>query len=322
MRSSAAPSSPMSKVVTGLAPEERIRLEAVSGIVFDIQRYSLHDGPGLRTNVFLKGCPLHCAWCANPESQQLSPELALTESHCLTCGQFETPCPACWADDDPTTRADRLAERVAVCPTGAIHWIGERRTAGQIMAEVRRDAPFYGEGGGLTLTGGEATMQPDLAEALLRLAKVEDISTAIESCGHTRWAVWERLLPHLDHILYDLKQTDSDRHRTFTGLGNELILANLRQLAAAGAPLTIRVPLIPGFNADAASLTAIADFVAGLPGPILPLDLLPYHTLGRAKYAALGRDYPWQAHPRLTEAEVAALAGVIAGRGLRVRVGG
>lgn len=301
-----------------LTPAECDRLEQVAGVVFDVQRYSVHDGPGLRTSVFLKGCPLRCAWCANPESQQPQPELALSEQNCITCGQFESPCAPCW----PQPAGTDFARRERLCPTGALHWLGKRRSAGDVMAEVRRDVPFYGAGGGLTLTGGEATMQPELAEALLRLAKAEGISTAIETCGHTRWSVWERLLPYLDDILYDVKHVDSALHQQHTGMGNELILANLRQLAAVGAPLTIRVPLIPGFNADIESVRAIAGFVASLPGAIKAINVLPYHTLGRAKYAALGRDYPWAGHPRLTPAEVAALAGLFAGCGLPVSTGG
>lgn len=301
-----------------LTPAECDRLEQVAGVVFDVQRYSVHDGPGLRTSVFLKGCPLRCAWCANPESQQSQPELALSEQNCITCGQFESPCAACW----PQPAGTDFARRERLCPTGALHWLGKRRSAGDVMAEVRRDVPFYGAGGGLTLTGGEATMQPELAEALLRLAKAEGISTAIETCGHTRWSVWERLLPWLDDILYDVKHVDSALHQQHTGMGNELILANLRQLAAVGAPLTIRVPLIPGFNADIESVRAIAGFVASLPGVIKAINVLPYHTLGRAKYAALGRDYPWAGYPRLTPAKVAALAGLFADCGLPVSTGG
>jgi pyruvate formate lyase activating enzyme len=172
----------------------------------------------------------------------------------------------------------------------------------------------------MTLTGGEPTMQPCLAEALLRLAKAEYISTAIETCGHTTWAVWERLVPYLDTILFDLKHMDSAIHRAFTGAGNELILANLRRLAELEVPVIIRVPLIPGFNADPVSLSAIAEFVKEL--VLNRLDLLPYHTLGRAKYEALGRDYPWAEQPRLGETEVAELAGLVESVGLEVTVGG
>jgi len=303
-------------------------LEVVEGVVFDIQRYSVHDGPGLRTNVFLKGCPLRCAWCANPESQNLQPELMLAAHNCMTCGQFATPCPVCWAQAGSAAgRIAALGERPFVCPTGAIHWVGERRTAGEVMAEVRRDAPFYDHSGGLTLTGGEATMQPAFAEALLRLAQAAGIHTALETSGHTQWAVFERLLPHLDLMLYDVKHVDSELHRRYTGLDNALILENLRRIADLPAPkLVVRVPVIPGFNADAASLTAIAAFVLGLGCRVSAIDLLPYHTLGKAKYHALGRDYPWEEEPRLTDAEMQRLAEVVVEvvglAGLPVRVGG
>jgi pyruvate formate lyase activating enzyme len=309
-----------------LSPAERAELEQISGIIFDIQRYSLHDGPGLRTNVFFKGCPLRCQWCANPESQQLQPELALFSHNCMACGQFEETCPVCWAGSNGRGWSkDRVAEfdaRARICPTGAIHWIGERRTAGEIIVEVLRDAPFYEDGGGMTLTGGEATMQPELAEALLRLAKAECVSTALETCGHTHWSVLARLLPYLDDILYDLKHVDGDLHRAYTGLGNELILSNLARLAALDAPVTVRVPLIPGFNASAEDVGAIAEFVVGLNGSVKKVDLLPYHTLGQAKYKALGRDYPWADHARLTEAEVERLVKVVESYGLPVSIGG
>jgi pyruvate formate lyase activating enzyme len=303
-------------------------LEQVEGIVFDIQRYSVHDGPGLRTNVFLKGCPLRCQWCANPESQNMQPELALSAHSCMTCGQFETPCPVCWEQvGSAALRIEELGERPRVCPTGAIHWIGERRTAGAVMAEVRRDAPFYDRSGGLTLTGGEATMQPAFAEALLRLAQAEGIHTALETCGHTQWSVFAQLLPYLDLLLYDVKHVDSALHRRYTGLDNALILDNLRRIADLPAPkVIVRVPVIPGFNADETSLIAIAAFVLSLGRRVSEIDLLPYHTLGKAKYRALGRDYPWEDQPRLTDAEMLRLAELVMAQAAPaktlVRVGG
>jgi pyruvate formate lyase activating enzyme len=272
---------------------EREHLEKVEGVIFDIQRYSLHDGPGLRTNVFLKGCPLRCRWCSNPESQSVQPEFALFAHHCIACGQFVETCPVKWENDRKSNWTKELEEeynfRVMMCPTEAIHRIGEQRTAGEVIAEVVRDIPFYGDRGGTTLTGGEPTMQPHFAEALLRLAKVETISTAMETCGYTKWTVLECLLPYLDHILFDVKHIDTKVHQTFTGVGNELILSNLRQLVALSAPVTIRVPLIPGFNASPESLRAIAEFVLGLNSSITSIDLIPYHTLGKPKYNALNR---------------------------------
>ena len=309
-----------------LTAQERERLENVTGVIFDIQRYSLHDGPGLRTNVFSKGCPLRCQWCSNPESQSIQPEFALFAHNCIACGQFVEACPARWAHDRGAPWTKELqaeyARRVRLCPTEAMHQIGEERTAGAVMAEVLRDRPFYADRGGLTLTGGEPTMQPDFAEALLRLAKAETISTALETCSHARWPVWERLWPHLDHILFDVKHIDANVHRTFTGVGNELILANLRRLVALAAPVTIRVPLIPGFNAAPESLRAIAEFVLSLNSAITSLDLLPYHTFGKGKYTALNRAYPWEAQHRFTDGEIERFKKEIEAYGLTVSIGG
>lgn len=305
---------------------ERARYERVEGVVFDVQRYSLHDGPGLRTNVFLKGCPLRCGWCANPESQLPLPELALFADQCIACGQFVEACPVGWKKKGSSAWSADLAKeydlRAAVCPANALRRVGERRTAGDVMKEVLRDAPFYQGGGGMTLTGGEPTMQPEFAEALLRLAKAEYVSTAMETCGHTHWAVLEALLPYLDHILFDLKHVDNEAHRRYTGVDNGLILSNLRRLVALRAPLTIRVPLVPGYNSSTEDVRAIAAFLRGLGGAALGIDLLPYHTLGKAKYRALGRDYPWQEHDRLTEAEIDAAVKVFEEHGLRVNLGG
>lgn len=309
-----------------LTVDERHDLESVAGIIFDIQRYSLHDGPGLRTNVFFKGCPLRCGWCANPESQTQQPEIAVFAANCIHCGQFDAPCPDQWqVQTDTSWKRDVIGEygeRAAVCPVGGTYWIGEQRAAGSIIAEVRRDRPFYAEGGGMTLTGGEPLLQPRLAEALLRLAKAESITTAIETCGYATWQTFARLVPYLDSILFDLKHMDDTLHRVWTGVGNEPILDNLRRLIAAYAPVTVRVPLIPGFNATVENVQAIGAFVAGLEGDVPHVDLLPYHAFGRSKYTALALPYPWQAHERLTDHQVGELADALRGQGLNVTIGG
>jgi pyruvate formate lyase activating enzyme len=309
-----------------LSFSERAACEAVEGTIFDIQRYSLHDGPGLRTNVFFKGCPLRCGWCSNPESQHAPPELAVFASQCIACGQFAEACPDRWqvAPDEGWKRElrDEYGKRAVLCPAGGVRWIGERRTAGEVLAEVRRDAAFYQDGGGMTLTGGEPVLQPQFAEALLRLARADCIHTAIETCGHYPWPALERLLPYLDLVLFDVKHMDSAVHRAHTGVGNEIILANLRRLASVGAPVIVRVPLIPGLNSDAASVRAIGELVANLDGGIGRIDVLPYHTLARAKYAALARPYPWAGHTSLPDSAVAGLAGVLRDLGLDVSIGG
>ena len=326
-----SPSHPLTPSPSGRTPAQ---LEAVRGLVFDIQRMSMHDGPGMRTNVFLKGCPLRCAWCANPESQHTQPELMLHAANCIACGQFAAPCTACTPPTCGRTpsrpavghpadlRSDTLSSRVPLCPTGALHWAGEWRTAADVMAEVRRDRPFYGQEGGMTLTGGEPTLQPDMCEALLRLAKAEGIHTAMETCGHTQWSVYERLLPYLDLVLFDVKHHDAEVHRRHTGFDNRLILGNLQRLAAAGANLHLRIPLIPGLNAEPETMAAIAVLIRDLPNPPAGVDLLPYHTLGKAKYTALGRAYAWEGHARLSETEIAACAAALRASGLPITIGG
>ncbi|MFC2036875.1 glycyl-radical enzyme activating protein [Chloroflexota bacterium] len=311
-----------------LPATEKQRLEQIDGIVFDIQRYSLHDGPGLRTSVFLKGCPLRCDWCSNPESQRIAPELVMFEANCLACGACVEAC----APGGRTlvdgqlvwerTQCTLCGACARICPAAAVRWSGQRWTAGDVIQEVLRDVPFYEEGGGLTLTGGEPTLQPTFAGALLRLAKAECIHTAIETTGNAPWEVLAQLLPYLDLWLYDLKHMDSKTHRARTGLGNELILSNLRKLATLGEPIRVRVPLIPGFSITQDNMQKTAAFVAELGGAVCSVDLLPYHTLGRGKYAALGRRYPWTDHAPPTDAEVQAAAELVRAHNLSVQIGG
>jgi glycyl-radical enzyme activating protein/glucokinase-like ROK family protein len=297
-------------------------LASVEGVIFDIQRFSVHDGPGIRTSVFLKGCTLRCAWCANPESQRPQPELAFTESRCIRCGQFLDPCADGWVSGETLASRKKYGERVNDCPTCGIRWMGTRQTAGEILEEVLKDRAFYENGGGLTLTGGEPTFQPHFSEAVLRLAKAAQINTAMETTGHTRWNILERLIPYLDHILFDVKHLDGEKHRQYTGADNVLILANLRRLAEARAPVEIRVPLIPGFNADVDSLAQIANFVMETQGLEKEVCLLPYHAFGQSKYHALGRLYPWKGVDPISDESVEALAEVFRSRDLRVRIGG
>jgi len=301
-------------------------VEQVSGWVFDIQRYSLHDGPSLRTNVFFKGCPLGCAWCCNPESRAIGPQMACFENRCFACGDCLALCPreALHLVDgrlrwDPLA-CDRCGRCGEVCPSQTMQWLGRRISAGEVLAEVLRDSAFYAEGGGVTLTGGEPLMQPEFAHAILRLARREVIHTALETCGHVPWAHFEQVLPDLDLVLYDLKHLDPERHRQGTGVGNALILDNARRLAKCGVAMVIRVSLIPGFNMDAENIRRTAQFALEL--GVDEVHLLPYHRLGRPKYQALGVSYPGEAIPLPQDEEVEAIAAIIRACGLRVILGG
>jgi len=310
-----------------MTEEKSFTLKEVRGIVFDIQRYSLHDGPGLRTNVFLKGCGLNCLWCSNPESKQPQPEIAFFDRTCFLCGDCVPVCSeaAIIIENQQITwnrlKCNQCGRCVEICSSNAFSLIGKTMTAGAVVAEVLRDVAFYGGHGGLTLTGGEPTLQPEFAEAVLCLTKAEGAKTAIETCGAVSWENIERLLPYLDLVLFDLKHVDPLAHRQFTGASNTVILDNLRRTAQSGANLIVRVPLIPGFNADQASLMAIAEFVQSLQ-VVREIHLLTYHTLGKAKYRALGLPYPMEQTPPMKAEEAEEWASIFRENGFTVMIGG
>jgi pyruvate formate lyase activating enzyme len=297
------------------------------GLIFDAQRFSLHDGPGLRTCLFFKGCSLRCDWCSNPESQRCASELAVFADQCFACGDCLPVCePNALTLEAGTLHwkasvCDQCGKCARACAANAIQIIGEEIGAPEAFARVLRDAAFFQQGGGLTLTGGEPTLQPAFGEAVLRLAREEGLNTAMETCGQAPWSNFERLLPYLDLVLFDLKHLDPVRHEQATGADNALILQNARRLAATGTPTVIRVPLIPEFNADREDLAAIAHFVSELE-TVREVHLLPYHTLGRGKYRALGRANPMGDLPPMKAEEAEAYAETIREYGLQVMVGG
>ncbi|HID4133601.1 TPA: glycyl-radical enzyme activating protein [Pluralibacter gergoviae] len=268
-------------------------------MIFNIQRYSTHDGPGIRTVVFIKGCSLGCRWCQNPESRSAAPDLLYDARLCLDgCDLCQQQAPEVIERTlngllihRQKLTPEGLAALTDCCPTQALTVCGEEKSADEIMATVLRDKPFYDRsGGGLTLSGGEPFMNPDLTLALLKGAHERGIHTAVETCLHVPWKYIEPALPYIDLFLADLKHVDVATFRHWTDGSAKRVLDNLKRIAAAQKPMTVRVPLIPGFNADEAAIDAITDFAAR-ELKVREIHFLPYHTLGINKYSLLNMPY-------------------------------
>lgn len=266
--------------------------DAPRGECFDIQRFSIHDGPGIRTTVFLKGCPLSCLWCHNPESQARLPEIRIIASRCIECGACGPACPQGLAGGpwlpDPA-RCQRCGACADACPTGARQLVGRSYGVAELLDAVERDRPFYDEsGGGITFSGGEPLYQPRFLLACLELARGRGLHTAVDTSGFASQATVLAVAARTSLFLYDLKTLDPDRHLAYTGVPLAPILRNLRALDRAGARIWLRVPFVPGYNDDPANLEALGTLAASL-RHTRRLHLLPYHRLGAAKYARLGR---------------------------------
>ncbi len=305
---------------------ERDAFAATRGTIFDIQRFSINDGPGIRTIVFFKGCPLHCNWCANPESQRASPELMISYANCLHCGECVAICPehALTLRDD-TLRLDRahctaFGECVDGCPTNALRIAGRVVSAGEVLREVERDAAFYANGsGGLTLSGGEVLQQPEFAFALLQLARAHGIHTTVETCGWSNANNVTRVLSQADLILFDIKHWDANLHADATGRSNARILENALLASQLGVPMIVRTPVVPDFNDNVYDMRAIGQLVRAM--GLSEMHLLPYHTYGVPKYAALDRTYTLP-HTSVAPARLQEIQNALEQLGLSVRVGG
>ena len=264
--------------------------------IFNVQKFCVHDGPGIRTTVFFKGCPLRCAWCHNPESQDFAPELLVNAEKCTSCRQCLPTCPAgairATGEGIVTDRASCRAcgSCVDECLKGAREIAGHQATITELLAEIEKDRVFYEQsGGGVTLSGGEVLCQPEAARELAQACQIRGIHVAIDTCGHAPYENLARLLDCADLFLYDLKHLDPRQHRKFTGQDNSLILDNLLRLSATGQSIHLRIPLIENFNADDAHIESVARFVRQL--NLTRIDLLPYHNTGSSKYERLGRRY-------------------------------
>lgn len=273
-------------------------MTSAKGLVFDIQRFSVHDGPGIRTLVFLKGCPLRCLWCDNPEGQKAAPELAFRQSLCIGCGECVPACPRQTLRLEGTSLevdsslCDLCGECVGVCHPQALSIAGRWMTVEQVLSEIERDLVFYDASqGGVTVSGGEPLAQPHFVEALFQAAKARGMNIALETSGYAPWPSLERIVRWTDLVLYDVKHVDPVVHRRLTGESNRLVLENARRLAVLGAPMVVRYPIVPNFTDDRRDADALFRFVAALPG-VKEVQLLPYHRLGESKYAMLRRPYP------------------------------
>jgi len=287
-----------------------------TGLVFNVQRFSLHDGPGVRSTVFMKGCPLSCAWCHNPESQSRNTAFVRLRHRCMSCGRCSE------AELANPVVEGRDARDVELCPTGALQGVGSEVGAPALVETLLRDRIFFDEsGGGATISGGEPLMQAPFVIEVLRLLQAQGVHTALDTCGFARWQDLRDAAAHAVLVLYDLKLIDNDRHTLATGVSNRVILENLRALTTIHANIWIRIPVIPGVNDDEANLDATAEFLRPLRG-ITRVDLLPYHATGEAKSARVGVEYPLHGTPAPSAARLESLAAHVRAAGLTTTIGG
>ncbi|MGY3723851.1 pyruvate formate lyase activating enzyme [Granulicatella balaenopterae] len=310
---------------------QRTGLLERQAFVFNIQKYSLYDGPGVRTIVFLKGCPLRCKWCANPESLERKIEVMCQDSLCDNCGLCVDACPLGIhvVDENGQHQVRRdincngCKKCVQACPKRALHIVGETKTISELLDIIHEDDAFYDmSGGGVTLSGGECTSQPQAAYALLKACKEDGLNTAIETCGYARMDRIVKIAEYVDLFLFDLKHMDPVKHNELTGVSNEKILANLKELLRLGYNVKVRMPMLKLINDSEEEINAIIDFL--LPYKDLPnfkgIDLLPYHKLGVNKYAQLGIEYPVKGDPSLSNEDLDRIEGMLLAYDFPVKV--
>jgi pyruvate formate lyase activating enzyme len=299
----------------------------MQGIVTNIQRFSIHDGPGIRTTVFLKGCNLRCFWCHNPETLGTKPELQLFFERCIACGECFKRCPngAHTVVDGQRrflrAKCQGCGACAETCYAEALVLVGQVKSVDEVVEEVLRDHPFYEtSGGGVTLSGGEPLLQFEFSRAILERCKAEGVHTAIESAVNYPWERVAAMIKVTDLVMIDIKHMDSARHREATGVPNERILENALKLGQQPQPLIVRTPLIPGVNDNEADIAAIATFVKQLPN-LVYYELLPFHPMATSKYQSLDMDYRAKDLARLSNERVEALTEVARAVGIEARHG-
>jgi pyruvate formate lyase activating enzyme len=307
-----------------LAPRRVEGASESAAVVFNIMRYSTEDGPGIRTTVFFKGCPLSCWWCHNPESRSFQPELLYFEERCRHCGDCLAACPQHAIEQvEGTLRTTALCRRCGhcteVCQAEARQIAGQRLTIGEIVTEIEKDLIFFEEsGGGVTLSGGEPLAQPRFVSALLRACRDRGIRTAMETCGYASSGVFLDVALLADLVLFDLKLMDPVKHKQYTGVSNRRILGNLGELVARGRAVTVRIPVMPGINDTDDEIGQFARRLAEL--HVSRVELLPYDNIGAGKYKRLGLTYRLGDATRPTAADLARFRDALARAGLNVRV--
>jgi len=302
-------------------------MDGGKGLVFSIQRYSIHDGPGIRTTVFFKGCPLRCKWCSNPESLNPYPEIMVREARCNGCGKCVEVCvPGAITLDKTSVLADRsrcdLCLKCAeACLPSAIEITGQYMSVEETIEECGKDELFYlNSGGGVTLSGGEPLHQPEFALNLLKACKERGLSTALDTSGYASWDVLDSVLQYTDLILYDIKHIDSEMHYSGTGVKSDIILENLKRIVGdKRARVWIRVPIIPDYNDSVQYVERLAVVLSKV--PVEKISLLGYHEWGKAKYKALGKDYPLDGCVPPSQERLEKLRDFMQSKGLEVTVG-
>lgn len=300
-----------------------------SGLIFDVKRYAINDGPGIRLTVFLKGCPLACDWCHNPEGISATPQKMFSAARCASCQRCVETCTqhACALTAEGIVTDPELCvlcgECVEGCPTQATEISGRTLSVADLMAMIEREVIFFDQsGGGVTASGGEPLMQPEFLVDLLDACGRRDIHRTVDTTGFAPTEVLLKVAERTDHFLFDLKMMDPERHRRHTGVGNQRILNNLEALAATGASINVRIPLIAGINDDADNIERSAAFVAALPGERKQVNLLPYHDTAAMKYQRLGQPHHPDGMSEPDPAELTRAAAAFEARGLVAVIGG